>query len=82
MGDYLRQVEHLRVLSRSSVYHLLTKILKYSFKQAHKIFNKMLESEKIKDFVDALFLQQWLKKQGFMLIFVDEFYVNLTTSNL
>ena len=37
LGDHLRQVEHLRVLSRSAVYHLLTKILKYSYKQAHKI---------------------------------------------
>ena len=42
----------------------------------------MLESEKIKDFVDAMFLPLWLEKQGFMLIFVDEFHVNMTTSNL
>ena len=42
----------------------------------------MLRSEKIKDFVDAIFLQLWLEKQGFMLIYVDEFHVNMTTSNL
>ena len=42
----------------------------------------MLGSEKIKDFVDAMFLQLWLEKQGFMLIFIEEFHVNMTTSNL
>ena len=42
----------------------------------------MLESEKIKDFVDAMFLQLWLERQGFLLIFVDEFHVNMTNSNL
>ena len=42
----------------------------------------MLGSEKIKDFVDAMFLQLWLEKKKTMLIFVDEFHVNMTTSNL
>ena len=82
MEDHLRQVEHLRVLSRSVIYHLLTKILKYSLKRLIKFPSKMLGSEKIKDFVDAMFLQLWLEKQGFMLIFVDEFHVNMKTSNL
>ena len=43
LRDHLRQVRHLQVHSRSDVYLLLTKILKYSFKQAHKIPKKNVE---------------------------------------
>ena len=66
-----------RPLSSAGVYHLMSKILNYSYKKAHKIPRKMTSKERIRDFIEAAYLQIYLEEKWYIVIYLDEFYVSM-----
>ena len=69
-------------LSTSGCQILLTKILKYSYKKAHKIPKKMVEGDRKRDFYEATHIQYYLESQEYNIIFLDEFHISMRSENI
>ena len=57
--------------------YLMTKILRYLYKKAHKIPRKMITSEKTRDFIESAYLQLYFEQERYQLIYLDEFHVSM-----
>ena len=74
---YLLSEQQGEKLSKTGVHYLMTKILKYSYKKAHKIPRKMATGEKARDFIESAYLQLYLEQEGYKLIYLGEFHVSM-----
>ena len=75
--SYLFKELPTKKLSKTGVHYLMTKVLRYSYKKAHKIPRKMTASEKTRDFIESAYLQLYLEQEGYKLIYLDEFHVSM-----
>ena len=75
--SYLFKELPTKKLSKTGVHYLMTKVLRYSYKKAHKILRKMTASEKTRDFIESAYLQLYLEQEGYKLIYLDEFHVSM-----
>ena len=64
-------------LSTTAVHYLMKKILGYSYKKAHKIPYKMISKDRIRDFTEAAYLQVYLEKDVYRLVYLDEFHLSM-----
>ena len=64
-------------LSATAVHYLMKKILGYSYKKAHKIPRKMMSKDRLRDFIEAAYLQVYLEKEGYRLVYLDEFHLSM-----
>ena len=64
-------------LSTTAVHYLMKKILGYSYKKANKIPHKMMSKDSIRDFIEAAYLQVYLEKEGYRLVYLDEFHLSM-----
>ena len=69
-------------LSTSGCQILFTKILKYSYKKAHKIPKKMVEGDRKRDFYEVAHIQYYLESQEYNIIFLDEFHISMRSENI
>ena len=60
---------------------MMKKIMGYSYKRASSIDKRVLTPEKIRLFVEIFYLQDYLEKQGYYLKWIDEFHVDLSSTN-
>ena len=69
-------------LSSTGVYHLMRKILNYSYTKAHKIPRKMTSKERIRNFIEVAYLQIYLEEKGHIVIYLDEFHVSMKSRSV
>ena len=60
----------------------MKKILGYSYKKAHKIPHKMMSKERIRNFIEAAYLQVYLEKEGYRLVYLDEFHLSMKSRTI
>ena len=60
---------------------MMKKIMGYSYKSASLIDKRVLTPEKIRLFAEIFYLQDYLEKQGYYLILIDEFHADLSRTN-
>ena len=60
---------------------MLKKIIGYSYKRASSIDKRVLTPEKIRLFAEIFYLQDYLEKQGYCLIWIDGFHADLSRTN-
>ena len=58
-------------LSATAVHYLMKMMLGYSYKKAHKIPHKMMSKDRIRYFIEAAYLQVYLEKEGYSLVYLD-----------
>ena len=75
--NHLAEVIPAQKLSKTGVHFLISKVIGYSYKKAHKIPRKMTTNERIRDFIEWAWLQIHLEKEGYKLINLDEFHISM-----
>ena len=82
LKNYMDGIEGLQTLSKLGVYHLLTKIINFHTRKHILFQSKMIVKEKIREFMEAAYIQCYLDQHGFPVVYVDEFHVNINSSSL
>ena len=82
LKKHLQDKNPEKPLSSAGVYHLMSKILNYTYTKVHKIPQNMTSKERIRDFIEAAYLHIYLETKGHILIYLDYFRVSMKSRSV
>ena len=80
--NHVNNTTNIKKLYRTKIRYMLKKIKGYFYKSASSIDNRALAPERIRLFAEIFYIQNFLKEQGYNLVWLDKFHADLSKVNI